>query len=71
MADLYWNQDDPEIPYYTVEDWAAYEGIGMYTGPRTVTMQRAIRLRSITYKVTPYQPNEEWDDVEYKVEIVK
>lgn len=65
-AEMWWDADDPESPYDSVEDWAASRLFGD-DEPVVAEFSFGTVLGCGFYLVEPYSPNEETDDVEYRV----
>jgi hypothetical protein len=66
-ADAFWNDDDPECQYESIEQWineVGYES-DFSDGPVVVTFQRALRLPNRTYEVIEKRSDDS-DDVEHE-----
>ena len=75
-ADLFWDNDDPEQPFYSVQERAHelidFDGVETTADgtikPLELTMQRAFALPTRRYEITPFYPDpENTDDVDVKI----
>jgi hypothetical protein len=69
VADMLWDDDDPETPYYSVEEWASNEWGGAPGASTTVTFRRAIELPNKFYRVTAHgRPDS--DEIDYQCQQI-
>ena len=62
--DMMWDDDDPETPYYSLDEWASNQWGEAPGASTTVTFRRALNLPNKSYRVTA-SGHPDSDDIDY------
>ena len=67
--DMLWDNDDPETPYDSLDEWASNEWGEARGASTTVTFRRALALPDKSYRVTA-SGHTDSDDIDYHFQSI-